>query len=105
MAVFDAVTIPKYARLMGDSLLNVPKLHTHCFRAEDLIQRGKVGSAPSELSRAEKHLLVVGKSDQPLLRNSPTGVCTIETYINVDTRERILETELASWRMITALRM
>jgi len=60
---------------------------------------GGVGTASDEVSRSVKSLVGVGKSG-PIRPPTP-----FETVINVDERVRILDTDLAPWRMICALRM
>ena len=59
--------------------------------------RGHPGSATQRVSRSLRHLAVKGKSG-PLLP-------PFETVIGRDERVRILDTDLAPWRMICALRM
>ena len=59
--------------------------------------RGHTGSATDETSRSLRHLVVKGLSG-PL--RPP-----FESVIGVDERVRILDTELAPWRMICALHM
>src|SRR5271157_3349706 len=61
------------------------------------VTRGRVGSTNPEASRSFKHLVVKGKGG-PI--RPP-----FETVIDRDDRVRILDTELAPWRMICALRM
>jgi V8-like Glu-specific endopeptidase len=61
------------------------------------VTRGHSGTATAEVSRSLRHLVVKGKSG-PILP-------PFETVINVDERVRILDTDLAPWRMICALRM
>jgi len=58
---------------------------------------GSPGTATGEISRSLRHLVVRGKS----------GPITppFETVIGRDERVRILDTDLAPWRMICALRM
>jgi V8-like Glu-specific endopeptidase len=58
---------------------------------------GSPGTATGEVSRSLRHLVVRGKS----------GPITppFETVIGRDERVRILDTDLAPWRMICALRM
>lgn len=58
---------------------------------------GHPGAATSEVSRSLRHLAVKGKSG-PI--RPP-----FETVIGQDERVRILDTDLAPWRMICALRM
>ena len=58
---------------------------------------GRPGTASSEVSRSLRHLAVKGKSG-PILP-------PFETVIGRDERVRILDTDLAPWRMICALRM
>jgi glutamyl endopeptidase len=58
---------------------------------------GAGGTATGETSRSLRHLVVKGKSG-PI--RPP-----FETVINRDERVRILDTDLAPWRMICALRM
>lgn len=68
-----------------------------------LVNEGSLGGGSETKSRAEDDLMVAGKSE-PIVR--PTiAVGALETVIGVDQRERILETDLAPWRMICALRM
>jgi glutamyl endopeptidase len=59
--------------------------------------RGHPGTATAEVSRSLLHLAVKGKSG-PILP-------PFETVIGRDERVRILDTDLAPWRMICALRM
>lgn len=65
--------------------------------AASIIVGGDSGSANQEISRSLKHLVVKGKggSIRP----------PFETVINRDDRVRVLDTDLAPWRMICALRM
>jgi glutamyl endopeptidase len=60
--------------------------------------KGHAGTATSEESRSRRHLVVTGKS-------GPLVPVTFESVIDTDERVRILDTELAPWRMICALRM
>lgn len=60
---------------------------------------GNAGSATAEASRSVKHLVVKGKSG-PIRPPSP-----FESVIDRDDRTRVLDTDLAPWRMICALRM
>jgi glutamyl endopeptidase len=61
---------------------------------------GGAGTEASEASRAAKHLLVKGKGE-PLRPFS-----ALETVISpVDSRQRILDTDLDPWRMICSLTM
>lgn len=62
-----------------------------------LMTRGHPGTASTELSRSLRHLAVKGKSG-PILP-------PFETVIGRDERVRILDTDLAPWRIICALRM
>lgn len=64
---------------------------------------GSKGKASKELSRAERDLTVVGKGAP--IRRRTISVGALESVIGVDERERILDTDLAPWRMICALRM
>jgi glutamyl endopeptidase len=73
--------------------------------SEPLVHPGSKGSASDAPSRAETHYVVVGKSDRPLGRQFSSGDAAAETVIDVDTRSRVLETDLAPWRMVAALRM
>lgn len=59
--------------------------------------KGHPGTATAEVSRSLRHLTVRGKSG-PILP-------PFETVIGRDERVRILDTDLAPWRMICALRM
>ena len=61
------------------------------------VTRGRAGSANPEASRSFKHLIVKGKGG-PI--RPP-----FESVIDRDDRVRILDTELAPWRMIRAFRM
>lgn len=61
------------------------------------VTAGHPGSATSEASRSLRHLAVKGKSG-PI--RPP-----FETVIGQDERVRVLDTDLAPWRMICALRM
>ncbi len=65
--------------------------------AEPRATRGHGGSATVEPSRSVRHLVVTGKSG-PI--RSP-----LESVMGVDERVRIIDTDLAPWRMICALRM
>jgi glutamyl endopeptidase len=60
---------------------------------------GGAGSASDEMSRSVKTLVGVGKSG-PIRVPTP-----FESVIGIDERVRILDTDLAPWRMICALRM
>ena len=65
---------------------------------------GERGTASGSESRAATAHIVTGKSDRRLSRSlSPVGA--LESVIEVDDRTRILETDLAPWRMICALKM
>lgn len=69
------------------------------------IYDGAAGNQPVERSRAEEAFVVVGKGE-PIKQFAPrTGFGALESLIGTDERQRILETELAPWRMICALRM
>src|SRR5918912_3129628 len=59
---------------------------------------GHSGDATSETSRALRHLVVAGKS-------GPIAPPFESVIGPTDDRVRILDTELAPWRMICALRM
>jgi V8-like Glu-specific endopeptidase len=61
------------------------------------VTTGSAGSATAEASRSLQHLVAKEKSG-PI--RPP-----FETVIGIDERVRILDTELAPWRMICALRM
>lgn len=65
--------------------------------SEQPVTKSHSGSANAEPSRSARHLLVNGKSG-PI--RSP-----LESVIGIDERVRILDTDLAPWRMICALRM
>lgn len=60
---------------------------------------GYAGVDAEEVSRSVRHLVVRGKGE-PIGRRGG-----VESIIGVDERTRILDTELAPWRMICALRM
>ena len=62
---------------------------------------GSPGPDSGEKSRSLEDLVVKGKSDVPLV--TPGG--GLESVIGVDERVRILDTDLAPWRMICALRL
>jgi len=62
-----------------------------------VITTGSRGSQPSETSRSELHLIGKGKSGP--IRPA------FESVIDRDERVRVLDTDLAPWRMICALRM
>jgi V8-like Glu-specific endopeptidase len=62
---------------------------------------GSQGSGTQEKSRSLEDIVVKGKSDVPLV--TPGG--GLESVIGVDERVRILDTDLAPWRMICALRL
>jgi V8-like Glu-specific endopeptidase len=64
--------------------------------------RGHVGSATQEASRSVRYLVAKGKS-APLAPSARSTM--LETVIGVDDRVRILDTDLAPWRMVCALRM
>lgn len=65
---------------------------------------GNPGTASDEPSRSVKYVAVKGTSDQPLLRSRLRS--GLESVIGpTDDRVRILDTDLAPWRMICALRM
>ncbi len=68
------------------------------------VLKGAGGSGGEERSRAVERLVVVGKGE-PIERASSGLPFGAESVIGIDTRERILETDLAPWRMICALRM
>ena len=64
---------------------------------------GSPGSAAAEPSRSFRSLVAVGRGDLPQpSRPVPAG---LESVIGLDDRTRILDTDLAPWRMICALRM
>jgi V8-like Glu-specific endopeptidase len=62
---------------------------------------GSQGSGSQEKSRSLEDIVVKGKSDVPLA--APGG--GLESVLGVDERVRILDTDLAPWRMICALRL
>lgn len=62
---------------------------------------GSQGTGTQEKSRSLEDIVVKGKSDVPLV--TPGG--GLESVIGVDERVRILDTDLAPWRMICALRL
>lgn len=64
---------------------------------ERILLHGEAGSASAELSRSREFLVVKGRSG-PIA--SP-----FETVLGDDDRSRILDTDLAPWRMICGLRM
>lgn len=64
---------------------------------ERILLPGKAGSASAEVSRSQEFFVAKGRSG-PIA--SP-----FETVLDRDDRSRILETDLAPWRMICALRM
>lgn len=65
--------------------------------------QGSAGSASGEASRSVRHLAANGKSEQPPRpARRPTA---LESVIGADDRVRILDTDLAPWRMICALRL
>lgn len=64
---------------------------------ERIVLQGAAGNASTELSRSEEFLVVKGRSG-PI--TSP-----FETVLGDDDRKRILDTDLAPWRMICGLRM
>jgi glutamyl endopeptidase len=66
------------------------------------VTRGCIGTASPELSRSLKHLVVKGKSG-PLPRRNVSSA--LESIIGIDERTRILDTDLAPWRIICALHM
>jgi glutamyl endopeptidase len=63
--------------------------------------KGSKGTEPAPISRAEKALIAVGKGE----RITRPAMGALESIIGADDRQRILETDLAPWRMICALRM
>lgn len=69
--------------------------------AKLMVSRGAVGVA-TETSRSLKFLAAKGKSPPLRRRAAPHG---LESIIDSDDRVRILDTDLAPWRMICALRM
>jgi glutamyl endopeptidase len=69
---------------------------------ERRVTRGHDGAATQEPSRSLKYLVVKGKS-APLPRRNVSSA--LESIIGIDERMRILDTDLAPWRMICALRM
>lgn len=67
---------------------------------------GGAGAEPPGDSLSARYLLVKGKSEAPMARRfGPRARGGLETVIGVDDRQRILETTMAPWRMICALRM
>src|ERR1700758_209107 len=81
-------------------LKSVSKPHSPFESAESVTRaasEGCAGTATAEESRSERHLAVRGKGG-PL--RPP-----LETVIGRDERVRIVDTDLAPWRMICALRM
>jgi glutamyl endopeptidase len=63
--------------------------------------KGSKGAEPAPVSRAERALIAVGKGE----RITRPAMGALESIIGADDRQRILETDLAPWRMICALRM
>jgi glutamyl endopeptidase len=63
--------------------------------------KGSRGTEPAAVSRAEKALVAFGKGE----RITRPAMGALESLIGADDRQRILETDLAPWRMICALRM
>ncbi len=67
---------------------------------------GRRGSAPVDKSRAAADYLRSGKSAEPMRRRfSAVRNGAVESVIGADDRQRVLDTDLAPWRMICALRM
>lgn len=64
------------------------------------VERGAEGSAEGSASRAARAFLRHGRVER-----GDAGVAGIESVIGADSRVRILETDLAPWRMICALRL
>jgi glutamyl endopeptidase len=64
---------------------------------------GFAGTDTQELSRSLVHLAVKGRSDVSLA--PPGSRRGLESIIGVDDRVRIVDTELAPWRMVCALRL
>lgn len=73
--------------------------------AQRYVQPGKSGTASADASRAANAYVRVGKSDAPIVPRLNQGGGVLETVIGPDDRERILETDLAPWRMVCALRL
>jgi glutamyl endopeptidase len=63
---------------------------------------GRPGNGSAEVSRSLKHIAVKGRGE-PL--RSPSVPSGLETIIGADDRVRILDTDLAPWRMVCALQM
>lgn len=72
--------------------------------AERKLHKGHFGSKMGGPSRAAEKLVVTGKGEPIQRRFQGSGV-GLESVIEEDTRQRILDTELLPWRMICALRM
>lgn len=66
--------------------------------APRIVTRGQVGTATGEQSRSLRHLVVKGKGGR-------AATPALETVIGSDDRVRVLDTDLAPWRMICALHM
>lgn len=63
--------------------------------------KGSRGAEPAPVSRAEKAFVAFGKGE----RITRPAMGALESIIGADDRQRILETDLAPWRMICALKM
>lgn len=89
---FESVSKPATIGLEAAAAVAAPKRHA-----------GSAGR-PSERSRAAKAHLVTGKSDRRITRAASAGTA-LESVIGLDDRTQIIETDLAPWRMVCALRM
>lgn len=67
-----------------------------------LTNAGHKGNLPTQPSRTVKSLVVTGKGERIRPVPVPSG---IESVLGRDDRVRVLDTDLAPWRMICALRM
>jgi glutamyl endopeptidase len=63
---------------------------------------GRAGTASAEASRSLKHLAAKGRGEPLPRRPAPAG---LKSILGTDDRVRILDTDLAPWRMVCALRL
>lgn len=91
--------------LSVNSPVAVPSVQQESFIANE--HPGNPGTASQEASRSVRAYSVFGKKTDGPSRRLPghSGGMALESIIGSDDRKRILDTDLAPWRMICALRI